>query len=102
MSNGVSLFGPYRVKICFRCNRHGGLVQKLHISRYLRKLSMLVSESRAKNQIDCTLVVRECLEHLFRLVGPNGRFIYAHRADRVDEQLDGYNMLRHCGTVWSM
>ncbi len=63
---------------------------------------MLVTESRAKDQIDCTLVVRECLEHLFRLIEPNGRFIYAHRADRIDDQLDGYNMLRHCGTVWFM
>jgi hypothetical protein len=63
---------------------------------------MLVSEPRAKDQIDCTLVVRECLEHLFRLIEPNGRFIYAHRADRIGDQLDGYNMLRHCGTVWFM
>jgi len=63
---------------------------------------MLVSESRAKNQIDCTLVVRECLEHLFRLIEPNGRFIYAHRADQIGDQLDGYNVLRHCGTVWFM
>lgn len=63
---------------------------------------MLVTESRARDQIDCTLVVRECLEHLFRLIEPNGRFIYAHRADRIGDQLDGYNMLRHCGTVWFM
>jgi D-alanine-D-alanine ligase-like ATP-grasp enzyme len=63
---------------------------------------MLVTESRAKDQIDCTLVVRECLDHLFRLIEPNGRFIYAHRADRIDDRLDGYNVLRHCGTVWFM
>jgi D-alanine-D-alanine ligase-like ATP-grasp enzyme len=63
---------------------------------------MLVTESRARDQIDSTLVVRESLEHLFRLIEPNGRFIYAHRADRIGDQLDGYNMLRHCGTVWFM
>ena len=63
---------------------------------------MLVTESRDQNQIGCTLVVRECLEHLFRLIEPNGRFIYAHRADQIGDQLDGYNVLRHCGTVWFM
>jgi hypothetical protein len=42
------------------------------------------------------------LAHLVGLVGPTGRFVYAHPAGRPDLVLEGYNMLRHCGTLWFM
>jgi hypothetical protein len=48
------------------------------------------------------LIVEEGLAHLLRLIQPNGRFIYAHPAGRPDQPRDGYNMLRHCGTLWFM
>lgn len=48
------------------------------------------------------LIVDESLRHLLRLIGPKGRFVYAHRRDAVDETTTGYNLLRHCGTLWFM
>lgn len=51
---------------------------------------------------DCRAVVMASLSHLLRLVGDNGRFVYAHPAGHPDQALDGYNMLRHCGTLWFM
>lgn len=47
-------------------------------------------------------IVEESLGHLLRLIQPNGRFVYAHPAGAPELQLDGYNMLRHCGTLWFM
>lgn len=47
-------------------------------------------------------VVEDSLSHLLALIRPNGRFVYAHPAGRPDIILDGYNMLRHCGTLWFM
>jgi hypothetical protein len=47
-------------------------------------------------------VVEESLQHLLRLIRPNGRFVYAHPFGAPDQSLDGYNMLRHCGTLWFM
>jgi hypothetical protein len=40
--------------------------------------------------------------HLLRLIGPGGRFTYAHPMGRPDAALPGYNLLRHCGTLWFM
>jgi hypothetical protein len=51
---------------------------------------------------DCRKVVTDSLSHLLRLVGANGRFVYAHPAGQPDMVMDGYNMLRHCGTLWFM
>jgi hypothetical protein len=47
-------------------------------------------------------VVVASLGHLTRLVRPNGRFIYAHEAGDIGAVHDGYNLLRHCGTLWFM
>jgi hypothetical protein len=47
-------------------------------------------------------IVEACLDHLGRIVLPNGRFIYAHEADDIAQAHDGYNLLRHCGTLWFM
>ena len=47
-------------------------------------------------------IVAASLEHLSRIVLPNGRFIYAHEAGDTDQRHDGYNLLRHCGTLWFM
>lgn len=47
-------------------------------------------------------IVHESLRHLLRLIGPNGKFVYAHRRDAVDDASTGYNLLRHCGTLWFM
>ena len=51
---------------------------------------------------ECLQVVSASLSHLLRLIGPKGRFVYAHPAGRPEAVLDGYNMLRHCGTLWFM
>jgi hypothetical protein len=47
-------------------------------------------------------IVEESLGHLLRLIRPNGRFVYAHPVAKPDHSLEGYNMLRHCGTLWFM
>ena len=47
-------------------------------------------------------IVEDSLAHLLRLILPNGRFVYAHRAGAPDQVVEGYNMLRHCGTLWFM
>jgi hypothetical protein len=47
-------------------------------------------------------IVRACVRHLFSLLGANGKFLYAHRYLAPDEGLGGYNLLRHCATVWFM
>lgn len=38
--------------------------------------------------------------HLSALVKPDGRFVYRYTAD--GREAPGYNLLRHCGTVWAM
>jgi hypothetical protein len=48
------------------------------------------------------VVVRAALAHLGRIVLENGRFIYAHEAGDTAAPYDGYNLLRHCGTLWFM
>jgi hypothetical protein len=47
-------------------------------------------------------IVEDSLAHLLRLVQPSGRFVYAHPIGAPHKVLDGYNMLRHCGTLWFM
>ena len=47
-------------------------------------------------------IVAASLDHLAQIVLPNGRFIYAHEAGDTGNVHDGYNLLRHCGTVWFM
>jgi poly-gamma-glutamate capsule biosynthesis protein CapA/YwtB (metallophosphatase superfamily)/D-alanine-D-alanine ligase-like ATP-grasp enzyme len=47
-------------------------------------------------------IIRHSLKHLFLLIDKDGRFVYAHVKGDTERQFDGYNMLRHCGTVWFM
>lgn len=47
-------------------------------------------------------IVEASLAHLVRLIQPDGHFTYAHPAGAPDRPLGGYNMLRHCGTLWFM
>jgi hypothetical protein len=47
-------------------------------------------------------IVRACVGHLFTLLRRNGKFIYAHRYSDPSEAFEGYNLLRHCATVWFM
>ena len=47
-------------------------------------------------------IVAASLDHLVRIILPGGRFIYAHEADDTDRRHDGYNLLRHSGTLWFM
>lgn len=47
-------------------------------------------------------VVSDALAHLARIVLDKGRFIYAHEAGDTATVHDGYNLLRHCGTLWFM
>jgi hypothetical protein len=47
-------------------------------------------------------IVSMALRHLTRLVQRKGRFIYAHEAGDISAAHDGYNLLRHCGTLWFM
>lgn len=47
-------------------------------------------------------VVEASLAHLLRLIQPRGRFTYAHEAGDPGQAHEGYNMLRHCGTLWFM
>lgn len=45
-------------------------------------------------------VAVDSVRHLLGLIEPGGQFIYAHRLNAVDDRLPGYNILRHCGTLW--
>lgn len=47
-------------------------------------------------------IVAASLAHLTQLVQPNGRFIYSHEAGDIGTTQEGYNLLRHCGTLWFM
>lgn len=47
-------------------------------------------------------IVEDSLTHLLRLIRPDGRFVYAHPLGAPDRPVEGYNMLRHCGTLWFM
>jgi hypothetical protein len=50
----------------------------------------------------CRKVVEASFNHLVRLVRPDGKFVYAHPIGQPDKPLEGYNLLRHCGTLWFM
>jgi hypothetical protein len=51
---------------------------------------------------DARRIVEESLSHLLRLIRGSGKFIYAHEAGHPERAQTGYNMLRHCGTLWFM
>lgn len=50
----------------------------------------------------CRTVCEASLDHLFALLKPNGRFVYCHKAGDIAQEGSGYNLLRHCGTIWFM
>lgn len=56
----------------------------------------------AHNLIDSEAIVSASLAHLARIVLEKGRFIYAHEAGDISAAHEGYNLLRHCGTLWFM
>lgn len=45
-------------------------------------------------------VVDEGVRHLLTILSSKGRFIYSHVVGDITAAGDGYNMLRHCGTMW--
>ncbi len=45
-------------------------------------------------------IVAASLTHLTRITLPQGRFVYAHDVDDIGATTEGYNLLRHCGTLW--
>jgi hypothetical protein len=47
-------------------------------------------------------IVAASLAHLTRITLPPGRFVYAHDVDDISATTAGYNLLRHCGTLWFM
>jgi len=47
-------------------------------------------------------VVAASLRHLTALATRTGRFVYAHEAGDIGAVHEGYNLLRHCGTLWFM
>ncbi len=61
-----------------------------------------MTEAEARTHDAHQGVVEASLSHLVRLVGPEGRFVYAHPAGHPDKAIVGYNMLRHCGSLWFM
>jgi hypothetical protein len=51
--------------------------------------------------IDSLMVARKGAGRLGRLIDQSGRFRYSFDPDRPDADR-GYNILRHCGTIWAM
>jgi hypothetical protein len=47
-------------------------------------------------------IVAASLDHLTRITLPQGRFVYSHELDDIGSASEGYNLLRHCGTLWFM
>ncbi len=45
-------------------------------------------------------IATQSVRHLLGLVGPQGRYVYAHPLNSPGTPLPGYNYLRHCGTTW--
>lgn len=51
--------------------------------------------------VDPLHVARTGAARLAQLTGENGRFRYRYQSD-TSQVSGGYNMLRHCGTIWAM
>ena len=97
------------------CDERGWFIALLApIGPRIRRASWAVSRARPKLGVfrvtttqetarpQAGELVSDCVRHLFSLVGENGKFVYAHRFLDVSEAYTGYNLLRHCGTVWFM
>jgi hypothetical protein len=67
-----------------------------------RQSRAVASKSRDITPDLCRRVAEASLNHLFKLLQPGGRFVYSHKLDDIVRQGPGYNLLRHCGTVWFM
>lgn len=52
-------------------------------------------------RVTADAVARQGAQRIAELIKPGGRFIYAHEAE-TGAIVPGYNLLRHCGSVWSM
>ena len=50
----------------------------------------------------CRRVAEASLNHLFTILKPSGKFIYSHKLGDITQRKSGYNLLRHCGTLWFM
>ncbi|BBZ64200.1 hypothetical protein MMON_55010 [Mycolicibacterium monacense] len=74
--------------------KHGDVVQPLD-GTTMRRVA-----GNAKSAAE--VIVRSCVNHLFSLLDDSGRFVYAHKHLAPDQTGEGYNLLRHCGTVWFM
>ncbi|TFV59919.1 hypothetical protein E4P42_05960 [Mycobacterium sp. PS03-16] len=47
-------------------------------------------------------IATACVDHLFSQLKSRGKFVYAHQYQQPSVVHGGYNLLRHCGTVWFM
>jgi hypothetical protein len=56
----------------------------------------------AINSVNAAKIARQGAVMLSRLVLGNGRFIYRYRAGETPRPGRKYNVLRHCGSAWSM
>lgn len=59
---------------------------------------------RVVDEVDdkyATSLVKTAAEYLMRQINPDGSFIYGYYPS-FDKNLSSYNILRHCGTLWSM
>ena len=56
----------------------------------------------AINSVNAAKIARQGAMMLSRLVLDNGRFIYRYRAGETPRPGRKYNVLRHCGSAWSM
>ncbi len=69
---------------------------------YIDGESMRVGPATTIEKSTAEEIVRACVAHLFSLLGESGRFVYSHKHQEPDKVFSGYNLLRHCGTVWFM
>src|SRR5687767_8365990 len=60
------------------------------------------SHPPASRPIEPRKVARMGAQHLSKLVQPDGLFIYRYLPGPVLRVSPKYNVLRHCGAVWSM
>ena len=60
-----------------------------------------LSSPHPSTQIDPLMVANAGAARLAELTGKNGRFLYRYKPGESEES-SGYNLLRHCGTIWAM
>jgi hypothetical protein len=72
------------------------------ISAKTRRVRAVEPNGKAVTPQLCRAVAIASLNYLLRILQPSGKFIYSHKLGDVTKQYSGYNLLRHCGTVWFM